>query len=264
MGISANDNLATAKALEQQFRASLAVLPVFNLAVDHRPTAEPTTCATFMNIAELSHTQLADLRDGVAAAEALWAAIHATPFWLTKKQWPLIRCILMALSLRDTLHKCGRPDARLIRSGLDVRQIGGEFPRVLAIGDPSVPRVDSLLNAHLFVQLGDILVDPSFGQTKRPWNCSPRCAAFVVGAPAGHTIDVAPSKHAPTIMLHRYSEEGQDYQISYFKLTRKVELQTRRWRNSPDASPQRRRALVEKAVAIRLAQMADADGQEAA
>ena len=266
--LARSTNIATGPqlvgVLERQFHASLSVLPALIPAVEQHPTAEKITCTAFVNTDELSPKQLADLNVGVAAVEVLWAAIYETPFWLTDEQWPLVRCILMALCLQDTLHKCGRPDARLFRSGLDVRQIGGDFPRMLTIGDPTAPRLEGKWNGHMSVQLGDILLDPSFGQTKRLWNRSPHCAAFVVGAPTGHTIDIAPGKHAPSLMLHQFAEEGHDYQVSYFKLTHKVDLRTRKWRsNSPDARPERRRMLVQKAVAIYQAQNATDDRKAA-
>jgi hypothetical protein len=258
MKILANDNLVMAKALEQQFHASLPVLPALMPATENQPTPDKTACTAFMNNEALPQKQLADLRAGSAAVEALWATIYDTPFWLTNGQWPLVRCILMALCLRDILHKCGRPDARLFRSGLDVRQVGGDFPRVLTIGDPTAAKLEGKWNAHMTVRLGDFLFDPSFGQTKRFWNSSPHCAAFLAAAPTGHTIDIAPGKHAPSLVMHRFSEHGHDFQVSYFKLTHKVDLRTRKWRSSPDARPERRRLLVHKAVAIYQAQFAEA------
>lgn len=262
MTIWANDNLTMVKALEPRFRASLPVLPTFSPAVQNRRTAEKIISTAFITDA-LSATQRADLNDGLAAMEAFWSAVQSDPQWHSESEWPLYRCIFSAFSLRDILHGSGRPDAVSVRSGLDVRRLTGDFPRILTIGDPSSPRIKRKWNAHLTVRLGDILLDPSFGQTKRPWNHSPHCAAFLVGAPDGHVVDVSDGIEARSTTLHRYAQDGHDYQISYFELPRTVDLRTRKWRTAPDARPKRRQALVRKAISIRLAQIAEA-GREAA
>jgi hypothetical protein len=246
------------QVLEKQFRGSLSAFPALVPAAEKHLTAEMITRTAFMNIDELSQDQLADLRAGTAAVDALWAAICDTPFWHNEAQWPLRRCILMALCLQDILHKCGRPDARLFRSGLDIRQGSGDFPRMLMIGDPTAPRLEGMWNAHMAVRLGDFLLDPSFGQTKRFWNRSPHCAAFLAAAPAGHMLEIEPGKRTPSLVLHRYSADGHAFQVSYFKLSRKVDLRTRNWRNAPDARPERRSMLVHKAVTIHQAQRAEA------
>lgn len=250
-------NLNTPKMQEREFHTSLSALLTLVFPAKKCPAADKITRTAFMNIDELSQDQLADLRAGTAAVDALWAAICDTPFWHSEAQWPLRRCILMALCLQDILHKCGRPDARLFRSGLDIRQGSGDFPRMLMIGDPTAPRLERMWNAHMTVRLGDFLFDPSFGQTKRFWNHSPHCAAFLAAAPTGHMLEIEPGKHTPSLVLHRYSADGQAFQISYFKLSRKVDQRTRNWRNAPDARPERRSLLVHKAAAIHQAQRAE-------
>ncbi|RUM99474.1 hypothetical protein EET67_00760 [Pseudaminobacter arsenicus] len=207
--------------------------------------------------------QLVDLNDGLAAMEAFGSAIRAEPQLHSEDEWPLYRCIFSAFSLRDILHRSGRPDAVAVRSGLDVRRLTGDFPHILTIGDPASPRIKGKWPAHLAVQLGDILLDPSFGQTKRPWNHSPHCAAFLIGAPDGHMVDISTDCEAPSTTLHQYSQSGHDYQIAYFKLPRTIDLRTRKWRNAPDARPKRRQALVRKAIAIRLAQIAETEREAA-
>lgn len=259
----ANDNLTLAKAPERQFHASLSVFSALLPIIEKSPTAEQIMTTAFMNIDALSAKQHTDLNDGLAAMEAFWAAVQANPSLHNNCEWPLHRCIFSAFSLRDILHGTGRLDAVAVRSGLDVRRLTGDFPRILTIGNPSSPRIKRKWNAHLAVQLGDILLDPSFGQTKRPWNHSPPCAAFLVGAPDGHVVDVGNGIEARSTTLHRYSFDGHDHQICYFELPRAVDLRTRKWRTAPDARPKRRRALVRKAIAIRLAQIAET-GREAA
>jgi hypothetical protein len=249
--------------LERQLRGSQSAFPAFAQAIKKTPATEAITSIAFVDAAALPVKQRADLNDGLAAMEALWAAIQAEPQWHSQNEWPLYRCIFSALCLRDILHATGRPDAVAVRSGLDVRRMTGDLPRILTIGDPSSPRIKRKWNAHLAVQLDDILLDPSFGQTKRPWNHSPHCAAFLVGAPDGHVVDVNDGIEARTTALHRYSQDGHDYQVSYFELPRAVDLRTRKWRTAPDARPKRRQALVRKAIAIRLAQMAETERQAA-
>ncbi|MGE0768549.1 MAG: hypothetical protein AB7L90_19020 [Hyphomicrobiaceae bacterium] len=251
------------EVLQQQLRGTLLAFPGFPAAIEERRATETFTYTAFLNTAALSAKQRADLNDGLARMEAFGSAIQADPSLHSESEWPFNRCIYSAFSLRDILHRTGRPDAVLVRSGLDVRRTSGEFPRILTIGDPSSPRIKRKWNAHLTVRLGDILLDPSFGQTKRPWNHSPHCAAFLVGAPHGHVVNVSDGTEARTTTLHRYSHDGHDYQISYFELLRAVDLRTRKWRNAPDARPKRRQALVRKAVAIHLAQIAES-GREAA
>ncbi|MER8573367.1 hypothetical protein NKG99_14340 [Mesorhizobium sp. M1409] len=69
---------------------------------------------------------------------------------------------------------------------------------------------------------------------------------------------------ARSTTLHQYWEGAYGYQVAYFKLPLNVELRTRDWRSAPDAQPERRQALVRKAVSIRLAQLTNTDGWVAA
>ena len=195
----------------------------------------------------LAAQQRIDLNILLAANEAVWSALAAKPLWRFATP-PHECCILLALAVLDTLHAWGRTDAKLMRSGLDVRLLTGRLPYILTIGDPSSPRIEGKWPAHATVKLGDILLDPTHRQTRRLWNYSPRSAAFLVGAPDGHQIDVGAGCHARSIVLHRYWREGHQYQVTYFRLPRAVDLATRKWRLAPDARPERRAAIVEAAV----------------
>ena len=201
----------------------------------------------FTNPATLTLQQQTDLVDTTAASDAVWSALEVEPLWRLATP-ALYCCILLALAVRDTLHAWGRTDAKLMRSGLDVRMLTGDLPYILTIGDPSSPRIEGKWPAHATVKLGDILLDPTHGQTRRPWNHSPRSAAFLVRAPDGHDIDVGTGCHARSLVQHRYWQGENHYQVTYFKLPRAVDLATRKWRLAPDARPERRAEIVEAAV----------------
>jgi hypothetical protein len=211
-------------------------------------------CTAFVNLDRLSPKQLVDLNDATSAMKAFWAAVRANPRWQSEGESPLNRCILSALCLRDILHACGRRDALMYRTGLDVRLLSGDVPHTLTIGMPSAPRLRGKWNAHMGVLAGDFLLDPTLGQTKRWWNRSPLCAVFLIGAPDGHTIDIDRDREAPSTTVHRYSQDGHDFQVSYFKLPLASDLRTKKWQSQPDARPERRKELVREAVNIRMSQ----------
>jgi hypothetical protein len=200
----------------------------------------------FVDPSDLTTQQAIDLNDLNAATMAFWSVMDDGKHWNLPTA-PINCCILVALAVQDILHATGRPDASVLRSGLDVRSLSCS-PRILTIGTPSAPRLRYCWNAHATVRLGDMVGDPSHGQTKRPWNRSPRSAVFRFAAPDGHEIDVEPGCHARSIALHRYWRDFHHYQVTYFKLPRASDLATRNWRSAPDACPSRREAIVEAAV----------------
>lgn len=212
-------------------------------------------CVAFVDPNRLTPTQVAALEYGMAAILAFWATVASHPFWRTSSEWPINRCILVALCVRDMLHTAGRTDAEFVRSGFQLRQLTGELPYQLTTGSPSARRIRNGWNAHAVVKLGDILLDPTHGQTCRLWNHSPHAAALLISPPEKETIEIEPGCRANVTTMHRYWAKGTHYQMAYFKLPHCVDLRTRNWRNLRDARPERRRSLVHAANATFLARL---------
>lgn len=120
----------------------------------------------------------------------------------------------------------------------------------LTIGAPDTPQVHGLLNAHLVVQLDDVIIDPTLEQVRRPWNDLPHIGAFVADVADGRWIDILPGCWVPVIAQGSVVKLGSGCQLSHFKLPRAVARSTRKWTASPDARPCRRREIAEAALAI--------------
>ena len=217
-------------------------------------------CRSFVDDENLSDTQRNDLAVGLAAMNDVWAAIDAGPPPQRPSEYPLYRCIFSALVLRDHLHDTGRTDAQVEVSGIDLRQIAGGEEYSITVGSPSAPCLQGLWNAHMTVRLGDFLLDPTSGQTKRPWNCAPWASAFLIGNAGVKTIEIEPNLPVKVTTLHRYQEKDRLFQVAYFRLTRSVRLRTCNWQKSADARSEKRRALVAAARAIRLARITKGEG----
>lgn len=212
-------------------------------------------CVAFVDPNRLTPSQAAALEFGMAATLAFWATVASHPFWRTSSEWPINRCIFVALCVRDMLQAAGRTDAEFVRSGFQLRQLTGEIPYQLTIGSPTARRIKKSWNAHALVELGGILLDPTHGQTLRLWNHSPHAAALLISPPEEETIEIEAGCMAKVTTMHRYWAKGNHYQMAYFKLPHSVDLRTRNWRNSPDARPERRRSLVQAASATFLARL---------
>lgn len=239
----------------QQLRDSFSAFPIRFPAAENHPDFEGYTSVAFISIDQLSACQRVDLKDGLAAMDAFGKAVQAEPRFHSREQQPLYRCILSALTVRDILHRSGRGEAYAMKSGLDVRQTDDRC-RILTIGDPRSPKIKGMIPAHFVVRLGDILLDPSFGQLRRPWNGLPHCAAFLAGSSEGHTFNIGDGSYeARATTLHRYIDEVREIQIAYFDLPPTMDIRTRHWRSAPDARPARRESLIVSAAAIRLQQI---------
>lgn len=212
-------------------------------------------CVAFVDPTRLTSSQSADLEFGMAVILAFWTTVASHPVWRTSSEWPINRCIFVALCVRDMLHAAGRTDAKFMRSGFHLRQLSGEIPYQLTIGSPAARRIKKGWNAHAIVTLGDILLDPTHGQTCRLWNHSPHAAALLIAPSEEDAIEIEPGCTVSVTTMHRYWAEGKHYQMAYFKLPYSVDLRTRNWRNSPDVKPERRRSLVQAANATFLARL---------
>ncbi len=192
-----------------------------------------------------------DLHLAWYAVEAFWQAYEKNRYgWEIPGIRPLINsCILSALTVRDILHGVGRRDAEAFRSGLDLI-----CPRVdggwLAIGEPDTPVVDTLWPAHMTVKLGDYLIDPVIGQTKRPWNDMARSAILKANRDPGVPLTLQNGEKARVYTWNYWDIDGREYRLAYFKLTHEIHQRTRDWKNAPDANPVRRERLVRDGIAI--------------
>ena len=174
-------------------------------------------CAHFLDIEQLSSTQRADLATGAAVVEAVWKAVQADPFWCRPGEWPMGRCILMALVTRDTLQAVGRTDAVVAPMGQRlVGMCGDETPRNITIGCPGGPVGPKAWNAHMVVRLGDIVLDPTCGQTQRYWNAAPDAAALLFERKRGHKVGLDVWGKANVLAQHCYSHAEFEYCVSYF------------------------------------------------
>ena len=79
----------------------------------------------------------------------------------------------------------------------------------------------------------------------------PHFAAFLATDPQGETIDLRNGRRVPARMIHRWrDDDGRCFQLAHFRLTTGVDLRTRDWGKAPDALPERREAIVRRAVEI--------------
>jgi hypothetical protein len=220
----------------------------FSLSTDREQNA---ACEIMAEQASLTDAQQRDVEIGGAAVDAFWAAVNADPRFSQPHENPLIRCILAALCVRDILAALGRRDAVATKCGLLVRRLTESTINELTIGAPQAEAIENHWNAHLVVRLGDVVLDPTFGQTRREWNHSPRATVCLVGLPEFH--EDVPVRLGLVVRSYYNFAVGEDaaiYEVAYFKLSRAVDLQTRKWKEAPDASPERRKGLVAAAVEI--------------
>lgn len=216
-------------------------------------------CAQFLQVDKLSQTQRADLATGTAAVEAVWKAVQADPFWTSKREWPMSRCILVALTVRDVLHGTGRTDAKVAPIGMIMRQtLDATKLNAIGIGCPGTPVSPSLWPAHMIVQLGDIILDPTCGQTQRFWNAAPDAAALLLERKSGRKVELNGWGNANVKAEHFYTHADFDYRVTYFELTRSISRNSGYWVKTRDAQPEQRKKLV--CSAERLLQ-ADTVGQ---
>jgi len=200
---------------------------------------------------EITNAEHQLVRTALAAIDAFWDAVEQDPQWGSTMNHPINCCILSALAVRDILHGLGRRDAVVLRMGLDIRVLeGSELPHSISIGNPAAEKVAGCLNAHMIVRLGDFIIDPTIGQTKRFWNEMPRSAISRAGSRNRSVIDVTPEINAKVLASHETRHENRIYQVTYFKLPYRSERMSRNWKRAADASPERRTHLVKRALSV--------------
>jgi len=238
LGIASSAATQTASSLEE------VVAPARG-----RNETREIKCEWFLDPKQLTSAQRADLEAGTAAVESYWKAVQADAFWCADDQWPMFRCILSALAVRDTLHTIGRSDAMVAPVGVKmVRMRDGRELNVQTIGDPGAPALPTHWNAHMVVQLGDMIFDPSHGQMQRFWNAAPDTAALCRAGKSAEKVSLYEMGKANIVADHCYAHAGFEYRLTYFKLTRSVVRRTSDWGDCPDARPRRRQSLVRSAA----------------
>src|SRR5690606_22118166 len=122
-----------------------------------------------------------------------WQAVEANQNWWDGQGFrPVVNCcVLGALAVRDILHGMGRTDAVVLKSGLHIQRFeGGKPDNSVTIGDPSAPRLPGLVNAHMVVRLGNLIIDPTLGQVRRWWNDLPRSAVIKIETGSGRRLQL--------------------------------------------------------------------------
>ncbi|WP_245497714.1 MULTISPECIES: hypothetical protein [Rhizobium] len=215
------------------------------------PLTRHIECAPCVDYETLSPSQHEDLQLGKNVVEAYWKAVQSYPLLCAPHQWPMVRCILSALTVRDIFHAVGRTDAFVTPVGVKmVRMHAGHELNVMVLGDPGAPVKHNMWNAHMVVQAGNIIFDPTHGQMQRPWNAAPDTLAVARASERASKVSLQEMGKANVVADYRYSRYGYDFIVTYFKLTRSVVERTRDWRDRPDARPQRRQPVVHTAVEI--------------
>lgn len=195
-----------------------------------------------------SQTEAADIEVTKMVIDAFWYAVDLEARSGSTRH-PIECCLMSALVVRDVLHHIGRRDATVMRSGLDIRMIGGTG-NIITVGSIDAKRTPGLWNAHMVVRLGNLLVDPTIGQARRPWNVLPHSAIWKNCANSGKSIELACYTKARVTTSHRFFRRDHEFQVSYFKLPLRSDLMTKSWRSIADACDDRRRRLVQDAVAV--------------
>lgn len=210
--------------------------------------ARSITCLPLLDTESLDDRQRADLVIGTAAVEAAWKAVQADPLWANHSL--MGNCILLALIVRDILHGIGRSDAVVMPVGAQLLRYSNREPlNALTIGSPDAPVLPNAWNAHMVVKIGDILLDPTCGQTQRHWNAAPDTAALLL-RPGCSKVSLFEHGEAGAIAQFRYDRAGYDYVMSYFYLTPPSAKRAEGWHACKDASPKRRAPLVNSALQI--------------
>lgn len=208
----------------------------------------------FATESQLTNKQLDDLNRGFRACEAFWMAALDHPSYEFEHLRPHGRCIYSALSVRDILRNLGRTDATVQKVGLDVRRYAADKETLrngLAVGHPRYVQMgeERRWNAHLVVRLGDVFIDPSMSQARRPWNKLPDFGVIIPGRQAPSNLEVE-GEFTKTKAFWEYKHEFEFIQIRYFELLRAQDIPTRGFLSAPDAKPEARNDVVGIATSV--------------
>ncbi|ANM09247.1 MULTISPECIES: hypothetical protein [unclassified Rhizobium] len=225
--------------------------PIFLAPERGDPLTRYIECVPCVDYETLTPSQRDGVQLGKNVVEAYWKAIQSYPLLCAPHQWPMVRCILSALTVRDIFHAIGRADASVAPVGVKmVRMHAGHDLNVMVLGDPGAPVKHNMWNAHMVVQVGNIIFDPTHGQLQRPWNAAPDALAVACARERAPKVSLQEMGKANVVADYRYSRDGYDFAVTYFKLTRSVVERTRDWYDRPDARHERRQPIVKAALEI--------------
>lgn len=187
--------------------------------------------------------------DDVELAKLAVLALWISSLSLPEGQHPITRltsrCIYATLALIDVLANVGIEGHPLV-CGLEVyRQ---EAPKIhaerrLMIGYPRRLEDPMGLNAHVVARVGDLLVDATLAQARRPWN---DLKPYVI-APLLSDIERACTrvrvKRINQAAIAQVVTNGGT-RVSYFELPKTVARRASNWREAGDARAGRRQDLV--------------------
>jgi len=159
-------------------------------------------------------------------------------------------CLLGSTALNDVLHKLGRTDATFFRVGCaNSIVVNGERANVGAVGHPGAPR-GPLWNAHMTNLLGNIILDSTFGQLNKLNFSAPDFAVVKRHEGRARSFDLFSYGAVEEIAIAVREIANVTYEARYFRLPRKQDLASRKWRSLRDALPERRTALVAKTLKL--------------
>lgn len=213
--------------------------------------AEGLERGAYLGAEKTAPKRLADAIYLLFIMDCLHRAAIDTGTWSRREFLSLGHCILACCALKDVLQALGRCDAILHRCGLNVTaHRAGKLAHWETIGHPEVVPVTHLWNAHMTVRVGNLLVDPTFGQIQTPWRDVPTYAVFDFQQRSRERFVLAGAGKVHLVASAQWWQNGRTYSSRHFCLPRKVDRATKRWQHRPDAQPARRAAMVARAVQL--------------
>ncbi len=215
--------------------------------------------ARFVALKSLSGSERQKLEVCSAIMSRLWQAGADTGIFSLEEVRERGRCLLVANAMLAGLHHLGHRDASVLRCGATRTTFAsGGQGECITTGHPAVPRDTPLWNAHMVVQWGKHIFDPTFHQ-------------FQVGnEPLVHAA-VFESQPRFRFRLHGHGKVDGFARAGWwtgirhsafvlFHLPMSVDRATRNWRGRPDARPELRQALLERMIELLDEQAASGRG----
>jgi hypothetical protein len=220
---------------------------------------EFVTSKFFSDPAKLSEDQLARIHVLLNIAHALWAAWMKHPVSMVPMLRLHNRCVFATIVCAEVARRLGYEQATPLKFGVNVFGQCGLLRRQMVIGAPCAPVMQGMINAHAVLGIGDVIVDPTMAQKKRPWNDMPHIGAVVVDAPSDTTVEIVPGCTVSVVARANMTSPRSTVEISYFKLPRSVERATRHWLNTRDVRRPDFEEIVRAATAIAAMRLAASD-----
>jgi hypothetical protein len=201
--------------------------------------------------AKLTPQQLNRIQFGSYLMGCLWRAGQETGTLEVMEVRAMGHCLLAASALVDVLHSLGHTEAAFHRSGLNLSMYRhGELSMTATAGHPSAPQNRQLWNAHMTVRWGDIILDPTFGQLQADWNSVPLFTTFLLDRTKRATFELYGFGEVEAFASLFWKENDRTFAARLFRLPHKVDAATRKWRDRPDAMPERRGRLVQRTLEL--------------